>query len=86
MGRPQRGMYLFTKIPAVPTAVNPAAETAYTMAATVGANEDVGVSFWRTREGAEIIHADRDAWVGGRNESDRTGKRTVCLDVLRARH
>ena len=37
-------------------------------AQTVGEKEDVSVSFWRNREGADIIDADCDGRAGGQGE------------------
>ena len=54
-----RGMNLFTRISAMPSAVSSVAETAYmscTPAETVGEKENVGIPLGSDREGAEVVN------------------------------
>ena len=54
-----RGMNLFTRISAMPSAVSSVAETAYmscTPAETVGEKKNVGIPLGSDREGAEVVN------------------------------
>ena len=59
-GPPHKGMSWFTRILAVPFAVNSAALTEILPARRL---IDVGVVSWHHRKGAEVVNTDVDTWT-----------------------
>ena len=78
-GHPQRGMKRFTRMFAVPSAVNSAVVTAHVCATAkaVREKEDVGISSSRYRRGPKIVNTDGNARVVG--QGDGEDGPAICL-------